>query len=485
MARALRTSAAAWSRWVRAARAEALRPAGWSWLVVLSGALALLAQPGSAQIRAAYLAPDSARGHVSEAQLRYFLSRALTLQGAIAITPAARRQLLPWAGRLGTRFAGRVGGFWYTPESDAQEQAWYDSTRRAVALLRAAQPDIVVQGAVFELVYAHVSNLTVPNRLRAEFGEDTLHPAHRRFRLADIVYPGYFAAHDSAHYRWDSRPPGQAPGTPDMSRPEAQLWFYFCARRQLDAGCEALHFGQVEMMDHRDPGHRGWWSMLTRVRRYARARNRGFVLCDAHTLGQYFDPDPAHPLPDSARQLLFDFHATPLRPYEADTVRQGTHAARLDRADWVHPGVALYGLSAGGRTPSGWRCRHLPGLVEFDNGIQGVFNKPGQWPLVWGLDEISWFATQPRPYRTRWLAYAAARAQQLSPDTYFQPAGLRGVSVPGQPDGLYRADLDNQGDIIRGSWDGQLAPAAAVLLLVGPPSPAQSQLLRAFEASAP
>lgn len=48
-------------------------------------------------------------------------------------------------------------------------------------------------------------------------------------------------------------------------------------------------------MDDHDAGHHGWWSMLQRVRAYAQTRNRGFVLCDAHTHEQYYDPDPDHP----------------------------------------------------------------------------------------------------------------------------------------------------------------------------------------------
>lgn len=416
---------------------------GWLLWLLLQGV------PGWAQVVAG--PPIGAPGAVSELQLRYFLSRALTLQGTLDLPTSERAKLLRWASRLGTRFAGRVGGAWYTPESDAQEQARFETTRQAVALLRSRQPAIVVQGAVFEIVYAHVGKLTVPNYVRAEFGEDTLHPAHRLFQLASIVYPGYYAAHDSAHYRWDERPPGQAPGTPDMSSRETQMWFYFCATRQIAAGCEAIHFGQVEMMDRRDSGHAGWWSMLRRVRRYAQYRNRGFVLCDAHTLGQYYDPDTQQQ-PDSVRQLLFDFHATPMRPYEIDTLRFGSHGARLDYADWVHPGVALYELSRGGRTPSGWYCRHLPGLVEFDNFGPGPFKGPGHWPWIWGLDEISWFATQPRLYRTKWLAYAAARVRQLDANLYLELPGMRVVTQPGQPAYNYRADLDKQGATIKAIW---------------------------------
>ena len=445
-----------------------LRCAAWRLLLLILVGLVPTSPPAKAQL--ATPLPDSMRTGLPEAQLRYYLSRALTLQGVVGIPSSARQPLLPWAAQLGTRFAGRVGGFWLTPGSDAAEQAWYDSTRQTVARLRAAQPDMIVQGAVFEIVYPGVNNLTVPNRLRAEFGEDTVRLARRHFCLDSMMYPAYFTGPDPAHYRLENRPPGQAAGVPDMSRPETQRWFYFCASRQLDAGCEALHFGQVRLMDGRDAGHHAWWQMLTRVRRYARTRNRGFVLCDAHTHGEFYDPDPAQPLPDSVRQLLFDFHATPLRPTETDTLRHGTHGARLDYAAWAQPGAALYGLSAGGRTPSGWYCRHLPGLVEFDNTGGAVPGRSGQPPFVWGMDEISWFANQSSAYRSKWLVYAAARVRQLDANVYLQMPGFRVVAVPGRPVRDYRADLGGQGTTIRDIWEGNAATCrlASWLLLIGP-----------------
>jgi hypothetical protein len=407
---------------------------------------------------------------LSEATVRAYLGRALTLQGIDELPAAERRALVAWAGATGMQFAGRVAGRWLTPRSDAEEQALFDSTRQFVRELRRWQPEVIVQGALFEIIYAHGGELTVPNSVRAEFGEDTLGPTHRTFRFADMMYPGYFTLPHSP-YRWDSRPPGQAPGMPDMNQVETQMWFYYHARRQIDAGCEAIHFGQVLLMDDDDPGHQAWWSMLQRVRAYARTRNRGFVLCDAHTQGEYYDPNPKNPLPDSLRQLLFDFHSFPLRPYEADTLRHGTHAGRLGLANFNLPGEAIYRLNKGGRAPAGWYCRRLPALVEFDNGLMGVLNKPGQWPMMWGLDEISWFATQPRDYRRKWLVYAKARIQELDPSVQLQLPALRVVRVPGQPGWLYRADLDGMGELFRAIFDGTTASEGAQLLFIGPVQP--------------
>lgn len=425
---------------------------------------ALLALRAAAQPPAAGPPPDSV--------VRAYLSRALTMQNFRDLPAAERTRFAGWAAGAGTRFAGRVGGFWYTPDNAAQLHVYTDTLRRLVAALHRAAPGLVVQGAVFEIVYAHVSNLPVPNALRAEMGEDTVAVPHRNFQFARMMYPEYFEA-ASHEYRADERPPGQAPGTPDMSQPETQLWFYYCARLQLDAGCEAIHFGQVMRMDRHDPGHRAWWQLLQRVRAYARTRNRGFVLCDAHTHGEYFDPDPAHPLPPAQRQLLFDFHSFPTRPLELDTARHDRQAAYLDYADAGDRTGAIYGRSQGGLAPNGVSCAHLPALVELDNGTLAIPGKPGMraWGVVWGLDEISWFATRPSTYRDEWLIYAAARVRQLDPSAYLELPGLRVVTAPPAPSRVYRANTDGQGAIIPAIWAGLTAPLAQRLLLIGPPAP--------------
>ncbi|MBF9235835.1 hypothetical protein I2I05_00355 [Hymenobacter sp. BT683] len=441
----------------------------WHYWALLLGLSRGLSVPAAAQPVAGTGPP---RVVLSDSLVRHFLSRSITVQGIHGLPPAERQAFAAWAGSAGARFAGRVGGFWYTPENAVQERAAFDTLRRIVAELHRVQPGMVVQGAIFEIVYAQVNNLRVPNAARAEFGEDTVAVPTRNFRLADMVYPGYFNVKEIDGYRWDSRPPGEAPGIPDMSRTETQLWFYCCARRQLDAGCEAIHFGQVMLMDKRDAGHHGWWSMLQRVRAYARTRNRGFVLCDAHTHSEYYDPDPQRPLPDSARQLLFDFHSYPLRATENDTVRAGTHGARLEIATSDARNAAIFGRSGGGVAPGGWAVRRLPALVELDNwGRCTRPGQPGQWPCIWGYDEISWFATQPSDYRDEWLVYATARVQQLDPNVYLQMPGIRGVEAPPRPVGLYRADIAGQGDIIRAIWAGETAQRGQRLLLYGPSPP--------------
>jgi len=91
---------------------------------------------------------------------------------------------------------------------------------------------------------------------------------------------------------------------------------------------------------------------------------------------------------------------------------------------------SIYGRSKGGIAPSGWRCEHLPYLVELDNW--GVSSKPGQggtgccW--IWGYDEITWFAQQPEAYRNEWLRYAWHWVREHAHEGYLEMPGSRCLS---------------------------------------------------------
>ncbi len=208
---------------------------------------------------------------------------------------------------------------------------------------------------------------------------------------------------------------GQGSSVPDVSRPETKLWFYFLARSYMDAGCEAIHYGQVELMNRNDPKLEHWAEVLALARGYAaKSARRHFVACDAHVPGGGFVREG---------KMLLDFHTFPLRIEELpDKPKQAQ--LRVGYTD------ALYGRSKGGITPSGWRCEHLPYLVEFDNyGRSRKPGEPGQGKFwVWGWDEITWFSQQPENYRNEWLRYAWHWVREHDPEGYVQMPGMRILS---------------------------------------------------------
>ena len=272
--------------------------------------------------------------------------------------------------------------------------------------LHQADPDIILEGGEFEIVTKAVESLAVPDRVLVEFDQPV---APRNFKYQDMLYSnGRFVN------RW-----GKGGSVPDMSRLETRMWFYFLAISYIDAGIEAIHFGQVGLMDQNDPSHAGWLDMLGRVRKYAREHSRRhLVLCDAHTpTGGYVENG----------RLLFDFHAFPLRivgvpnqPYKG--------VLQVGYAD------SIFNRSKGGVTPSGWSCEHLPYLVEFDNFGSHDPGQPSQSPFIWGWDEITWFALQPEKERNDWLRYAWKWIADTDPNGHLEMPGSR-VLRPGTPQG--------------------------------------------------
>ncbi|HEY4416616.1 MAG TPA: hypothetical protein VGO57_13080 [Verrucomicrobiae bacterium] len=272
--------------------------------------------------------------------------------------------------------------------------------------LHRADPDIILQAAAFEIVTKDVNTLSIPADVLREFGQPV---TNRAFRYDDMLYAdGHFVDH------W-----GKGASVPDMSRLETRMWFYFLATRYIDAGIEAIHFGQVGLMDNHDPHHAGWLDMLGRVRAYAHLHaRRHLLLCDAHTpTGGYVEDG----------KLLFDFHSFPLR-IVAITNAPYKGGLQVGYAD------SIFNRSKGGLTPSGWSCDHLPYLVEFDNFGN---HHPGQLsasPFIWGWDEITWFALMPEADRNAWLWYAWNWVHLTDPNGHLEMPGSR-VLRPGKPEG--------------------------------------------------
>ncbi len=212
---------------------------------------------------------------------------------------------------------------------------------------------------------------------------------------------------------------GGSGSVPDMSRPETRMWFYFLASSYIDVGIEAIHFGQVGLMDKNDPGHAHWIDMLDRVRGYARKHaRRHFLLCDAHTpTGGYVE----------GGKLLFDFHSFPLRIAEVpDHPFEGV--LKVGNSD------AIFLKSKGGITPSGWSCEHLPYLVEFDNfGRSNAGEAQQDRRLSGGGTRSPGSRSSPRPNATNGSATPGNGSRRPTPTATCRcPAAA--CITPGKPD---------------------------------------------------
>ncbi len=348
-------------------------------------------------------------GKISENVLRNYLARSMTMMEALTDEQGFAESLRMFT-YCGGKFFGRGVYVWGHESSLLEKVA---EAKANIAKLHAADPDIIVEACIFEIITKDVDSIPIPSWVFEGLG---LPVEKRNFRYEDIIYPG------GKGRKW-----GANSEVPDVSRPETKLWFYFLAVTYIDAGCEAIHYGQTEIMDNNDPHLDNWSEVLNQARSYAHKHaRRHMLLCDAHV--------PSGGLVKDGH-LLLDFHAFPLRIEEVkETPRKAI--LKLGYKD------SLYGRSKGGITPSGWKCDHLPYLVEFDN--YGRSRTPGEagagefW--IWGWDEITWFAQQDKEERDAWLRYAWDWVRKTDPNGYLEMPGYRMIS--GGPDGLrvYRAN---------------------------------------------
>ncbi len=298
---------------------------------------------------------------------------------------------------VGAKYIARALCLW------GAERNFLADVKRAkeqIPAVLAADPDLVLEACVFETVSPKVSTIAIPDWVFRDLNQPV---EARNFRYEDIIYP-----------EGQRRAMGNAQ-VPDESRSETQLWFYYQAASYIDAGCEAIHFGQVEIMNRNDRGNARWLQLISQVRQYAaKHARRHMVLCNGHvpTGGLMHEGNP-----------ILDFNAFPLRIKETPDKPQEA-ILELGFSD------GLYNRSKGGRTFSGWTCEHLPYIVELDN--YGRSDHPGRpnaqgggFLWIWGYDEITWFGLQPPDYRARWLQYAWDWVRKTDPNGYLEMPGGR------------------------------------------------------------
>ncbi|MHC4742126.1 MAG: hypothetical protein ACYS8Z_09455 [Planctomycetota bacterium] len=314
----------------------------------------------------------------------------------------------------GAKFLGRAIYMW---GRESRLEGLLERARPVVKKIHAADPYVILQAACFEIVSTQVETLRIPEWVFEEF---QMPVEDRSFDYEAMLYPD---GHRVNHWRKGS-------SVPDLSRLETRMWFFYLAARYIDIGVEAIHFGQVEIMDDKDPEHKAWRDMMARVRKYAEKNaRRHFLLADAHV--------PSGGIVHNGK-LMFDFHSFPLRIEEvtADPQQGILKVGYLD---------SIFKRSKGGITPSGWKCDSLPYIVELDNF--GSSGKPGQnigMHYIWGYDEISWFAHQPKQYRNYWLQYAWQWIRRTDSNGFLQMPGSRTLADPVNGINWYWANTPSQ-----------------------------------------
>src|SRR3546814_613137 len=194
---------------------------------------------------------------------------------------------------VGAKFVGRDIYSWNVPEPFNNPEFLGQAEARILEM-QAFDPDIIFQAAIFEIVSTKVNVVPVPSWVFAAFD---IPAEDRNFSYEQMLNPdGVLVNH------W-----GVGASVPDISQLETRMFFYYMACRYMEAGIEALHFGQAELMamTDRDNNYAAWRDLLQKVRSAAsELARRGTVLCDAHLPNGGISVDG---------HLLFDFVSFPLR----------------------------------------------------------------------------------------------------------------------------------------------------------------------------
>lgn len=351
-------------------------------------------------------------GIMSEEVLCNYLSRAMShasfcgsklLSGKYYGTEDDERMIL----NVGAKFIGRSLGVWGSEQYFLSKyQYYFDFAKEKIDRMHAKDPDIIFQAAIYEIVSERVNDIPIPAWVFEAFGKTV---EERNFDFNKIMNLNH-----KCENQW-----GDGTCVPDMSRGEAQMWFYYCARRYIDAGFEAIHCGQVNLMASMGDaaaGYPGFQKVFGLIRAYAKEHaRRGFVLLDAHTNGILL----------ASGTTLLDYAAYPIRLVQ---VRDGS------MGDWKYPvkieigySDSIEGRTPGCKTPMGWSTERLPYFVEFDNF--GTFPNPGQYSsdgyTCWGFDEISWFANSEEDYQKEFIRYAVNWFKENDPMGHLEMPGLR------------------------------------------------------------
>ena len=338
---------------------------------------------------------------ISREVLENYLDRSMTIQ-SLLVGRGNFDDNLRMIKNTGAKFIGRAVCQWAGEDQMLEN---FETEKQLIPKVHQVDPDIILQACIFEIITEKVNEVPIPDWAFHTLGMPV---EKRNFSYEKMLYPdGQFKNH------W-----GRG-SVPDVSQPETQLYFFFQAASYINIGIEAIHFGQVELMNKNDKNLDHYAHVLDLIRKYAETHaRRGMLICDAHVPGGGFLLDG---------KLLMDFHSFPLRIMEVPGNPEEA-ILKVGHTD------AIYNRSKGGKTYSGWSCEHLPYLVEFDN--YGVSKLPGQenageipfW--VWGYDEISWFAHQGKDYRTKWLWYAYNWIQETDPNGHLEMPGGRQTTSP-------------------------------------------------------
>jgi hypothetical protein len=381
-------------------------------------------------------------GTISRQVLENYLDRSVTM-GYFLVPGTPERYEFPYRHddirfirNTGAKFIGRAIYRW-SEESKLNDPGFLGYAKAMIDTVHAFDPEVIFQGCLFESVSSDVNNVKIPEWVFRDFG---MTPENRNFIVDSIV-----------------KRKGRAPtrmgrgGVPIINNLETRMWYYFLAASYINIGVEALHLGQVALIGADDRNLDIFSEFLARLRGYAKKHaRRHLLLLDGHVPSGGMVKDGVS---------LIDFNSFPLRIKE---IPEKYFEAKLETVYLD----AIFLRSKGCISPSGWSCKSLPYLVEFDNyGRAKTPNVADTTSIyIWGWDEISWFAQLKEEARNNWLVYAWHWVKKTDPNGHLQMPVTRMLSCPNETLRTYFANTKSpscpvgysQEETIKKIWLGKL-----------------------------
>ena len=280
------------------------------------------------------------------------------------------------------------GGSYYT-----NSQLTIQDIRKLYCSLGLRMP--IFDAGIFEAVTSKVNNVTIPAYVHADFQND-----------ADYIAAGYNinppVNFDISYIKngfyspWWTNPPQPTDCyTPDLTRVQAKMWFYYLATSYIDMGCNSINLGWFERSFHNDaPLYLNAYDLCQKIRTYA--QNKGTFVIISGDVGKaiYYN---------NTNNLIFDFVNCPIRPEPThNQYGNSVHSTPCDKNYMTELDFNKYHCELmndhGGISPFGAFIEHMPKLFNFDwYGINYTGSYPPQ-PInmgngysPWGVNETVWF----------------------------------------------------------------------------------------------
>lgn len=255
---------------------KTLLSVGMALLVVLSGSVG--ASVYSAETTVA--SPFAFSGSMSKQVMDNYLAKAVTIANLsyFDILADQKAEWLRFLRNTGTKLVSRAAFCW---DDYTQLGGLIYSAERMANAVHAQDPECILEGCIFETTSPSVETISIPAWVFEEF---ELPVIVRNFDYEAMLFSdGRYIDHF-----------GNGVSVPDVSKIETQMFQYYLACQYIDAGMEALHFGQTGLTGEADPFQCNLNHIFQRVRNYAKTHaRRGTVLINSHQANLYDNGNPA------------------------------------------------------------------------------------------------------------------------------------------------------------------------------------------------